>query len=113
MKYNDVIALKGDTLTCNNFYKQSINLNEKNPVYIKNYRIPEAHKKEVIIQVEKMLNDKIIQPSVSPYNSPLLLVPKKSTNEDKKWRLVVDFRQLNKKIVADKFPLPRIIGSTG
>lgn len=107
-KYNDVFALKGDTLTCNNFYKQRINLNDNSPVYIKNYRNPTIHRTEINNQVEKMLKDKIIQPSVSPYNSPLLLVPKKSTNEDNKWRLVVDFRQLNKKVVADKFPLPRI-----
>lgn len=37
----------------------------------------------------------------------MLLVPKKSNNE-KKWRLVIDYRQLNKKLIADKFPLPRI-----
>lgn len=108
LKYNDVFALKGDTLTCNNFYKQSINLNDRNPVYIKNYRIPEVQRNEISNQVENMLKNEIIRPSVSPYNSPLLLVPKKSSNDDKKWRLVVDFRQLNKKIVADKFHLPRI-----
>lgn len=76
-KYNDVFALKGDTLTCNNSYKQSINLNDNIPVYIKNYRIPEVHKNEINVQIEKMLNDKIIQPSFSAYNSPILLVPKK------------------------------------
>lgn len=55
-----------------------------------------------------MLDEDIIEPSISSYNSPILLVPKKSGNNEKKWRLVVDFRQLNKKLLADKFPLPRI-----
>lgn len=55
-----------------------------------------------------MLDNKIIEHSVSAYNSPILLVPKKSSSDDKKWRLVVDFRQLNKKNLADRFPLPRI-----
>ena len=43
-----------------------------------------------------------------PNNSPILLVPKKFSNENNKFRLVVDFRQLNKRITATKFPLPRI-----
>lgn len=37
-----------------------------------------------------------------------MVVPKKSENGKEKWRLVVDFRQLNKKIVNDKFPLTRL-----
>lgn len=51
-----------------------------------------------------------INQSISEYNNPIFLVPKKPLpgSKDKRWRLVVDFRQLNKKISADKFPLPRI-----
>ena len=108
-KFSDIFALQDDNLTCNNFYKQEILLNDQTPVYTKNYRIPEVHRKEINENVEKLLNDNIIRPSVSPYNSPILLVPKKSNDGTKKnWRLVVDFRRLNKNIIADKFPLPRI-----
>ena len=106
--YHDVFALQTDNLTSNNFYKQKIYLTDNSPVYIKNYRLPEVHREEIKSQIDKMLKGGIIQPSVSPYNSPILVVPKKSTTDDKKWRLVIDFRQLNKKILGDKFPLPRI-----
>lgn len=54
-----------------------------------------------------MLRENIIEPSISLYNNPILLVPKKSDDNSKKWRLVIDFRQ-HKKILGDKFPLPRI-----
>lgn len=107
-KYHDIFSLEGDILTANNFYKQKISLQKENPVYIKNYRTPEVHLHEIDKQVNKMLSEKIIQPSTSPFNSPILLVPKKSEKEEKKWRLVVDFRQLNKNVIPDKFPLPRI-----
>lgn len=65
-------------------------------------------KPEVERQVKKMLTNKVIEPSVSPYNNPILLVPKKSDTGIKKWRLVVDFRKLNEKLLGDKFPISRI-----
>lgn len=108
LKFNDVFSLKTDEISANNFYKQKINVNDPNPIFIRNYRIPESQKQEMDAQVQQMLKDKIIQNSISPYNNPILLVPKKSTTGVKKWRLVVDFRQLNKRITPDKFPLPRI-----
>ena len=78
------------------------------PVYVKNYRTPIAQRNEIERQVKEMLDKEIIEPSMSEYNSPVLLVPKKSTDGQKAFRLVVDFRLLNKKLVQDKFPLPRI-----
>lgn len=70
------------------FHKQS------QPINIRPYRLPESHKTEVNKQVQVMLNNNIITPSVSPWNSPLLVVPKKADNlGNKKWRVVVDFRK--------------------
>ena len=106
--FNEIFSLKSDHLTTNNFYKQRINLEDPRPVYIKNYRTPEAQIEETSAHIRKMLDDGIIRDSTSPYNSPILLVPKKSATGETKSRLVVDFRQLNKKILGDKFPLPRI-----
>lgn len=107
-KYADVFHLNDDKLSTNNFYEQRINPLGDEPVYVKNYRMPHASKAEILSQIQQMLENDIIEPSDSPYNSPILLVPKKSPDGKKKWRLVVDFRQLNKKIQPDKFPLPRI-----
>lgn len=108
-EYSDIFALNTDKLTTNNFYKQSLKLIDHNPVYIKNYRVPHVHKTEIKDQVNKMLENDIIEPSTAEYNSPILLVPKKQVSGKKAWRLCVDFRVINQnKLVADKFPLPRI-----
>ena len=68
-----------------------------------------SNRGEIERQIQKMLDEDIIEPSVSSYNSPILVVRKKSEDSDKKWRVVVDYRQLNKKIMPDKLPLPRIV----
>lgn len=108
-EFADIFALSFDKLSTNNFYKQKLKITDTNPVFIKNYRIPHAQKAEIKDQVNKMLENDIIEPSSAEYNSPILLVPKKTTKGKKSWRLCIDFRALNQsKLVADKFPLPRI-----
>lgn len=106
--FSEIFCLENDQITTNNFYEQSIQLKDNNPSYIPNYKQIYSQTDEINGQVNKMLENQIIEHSTSPYNSPILLVPKKSEDISKRWRLVVDFRQLNKKILPDKFPLPRI-----
>jgi len=56
--------------------------------------------------MEQMLSDGVIQHSSSPWNSPILVVPKKLDSFGKrKWRVVVDFRKLNGVTVGDSFPI--------
>lgn len=107
-EFADVFALETDAMTVNNFYTQKLRLKDDSPAYVKNYRTPHSQKEEIKSQVEALLKNDFIEPSASDYNSPLLLVPKPSLNGKKRWRLCLDYRQVNKRLIADKFPLPRI-----
>lgn len=110
-EYSDIFALKTDRMTTNNFYEQTLRTIDNEPVYIKNYRNPHSTRNEIQNQVNNLLANDLIEPSMASYNSPIILVPKKgynNENKSKKWRLCIDYRRLNKKLITDKFPLPRI-----
>lgn len=106
--YSDIFALPEDRMTVNNFYQQKLRISDTNPIYIKNYRTPHSQKSEIKSQVDRLIKNDLIEPSVSNFNSPIILVPKKSTNGTPKWRMCIDYRGVNRKLIADKFPLPRI-----
>jgi hypothetical protein len=111
-EYNDVFHLSGDKLTFTTAAEHAIPTPTIDPtrgINTKSYRIPEVHKEEVNRQTEQMLRDGIIAPSTSPWNSPILVVPKKADASGvKKWRIVVDFRKLNDVTIGDSFPIPVI-----
>ena len=60
--------------------------------------------KELKPQLQKFLEKGFIHPSVSPWGAPVLFVKKK----DGTLRLCVDYRQLKKMKMKNKYPLPRI-----
>lgn len=101
--------MPNDTLTSTKSIQHEISVTDKTPISSKIYRFPEVHKEEVSRQIEKMLKQGIIRPSVSPYSSPLWVVPKKpDASGQKKWRIVIDYRKLNDVTVGDAYPLPNI-----
>ena len=60
--------------------------------------------KELKLQLQELLKKEFIRPSVSPWGAPVLFVKKK----DGSLQLCVDYRQLNKMTMKNKYPLSRI-----
>lgn len=107
-EYADIFTLETDQMSVNNFYEQKLKLKDHEPVYQRNYRTAHSQKQIINEKVQKLLDNDLIEHSVSEYNSPVILVPKKGTGEENKWRLCIDYRNLNKHLIPDRHPLPRI-----
>ena len=72
------------------------------PTSITPYRMAPVELKELKLQLQELLEKGFICPSVSPWGAPVLFVKKK----DGTLRLCVDYRQLNKMTVENKYLLP-------
>ena len=68
------------------------------------YKIALTELKELKVQLQELLDKKFIRPSTSPWGTPVLFVKKK----DGSLRLCIDYRELNKVTMKNKYPLPRI-----
>ncbi|KAK7087226.1 hypothetical protein V1264_021301 [Littorina saxatilis] len=71
-------------------------------VNVKQYPLPFESQKVVEEEVKKMLDLDVIEPSISPFSSPIVLVKKK----DGSTRFCIDFRHLNKITEFDAEPIP-------
>lgn len=83
-KYKNLFAEPDDRLTYTTRVVGEIRTTTDNPIYTRNYPYPLALKEVVDEEIKKLLNDGIIRPSRSPYNSPIWVVPKKEDASGKK-----------------------------
>jgi hypothetical protein len=68
------------------------------------YRMSPAELDELKVQLKELIDSGFIQPSKSPYGAPVLFVKKK----DGTMRMCVDYRELNRITIKNRYPLPRV-----
>ena len=84
--------------------EMEIKLTDNIPVCVPHRHVPRQLYDEVKNYINDLIVNKWVRESKSPYSSPIVCVRKK----DQSLRLCIDYRGLNKKIVPDKQPIPRI-----
>ncbi|GJX86944.1 putative reverse transcriptase domain-containing protein [Tanacetum coccineum] len=68
------------------------------------YRLAPSEMQELSYQLQELADQGFIRPSTSPWGAPVLFVKKK----DGSFRMCIDYRELNKLTVKNRYPLPRI-----
>ncbi|GKA33275.1 putative reverse transcriptase domain-containing protein [Tanacetum coccineum] len=74
------------------------------PVARAPYRLALSEMQELSNQLQELADRCFIRPSTSPYGAPVLFVKKK----DGSFRMCIDYQELNKLTIKNRYPLPRI-----
>ena len=84
-----------------------IRLENEAPITLRPYRCNEKDKETINIMIKELLNQDLIEKSLSAYSFPVVLVDKR--DEGTKSRLCIDYRKLNDVTITESFPIPRVI----
>jgi len=103
-QYGDCFAYNHSDLGTCTLETFKIDTGSSPPIHCSPYRYSPKEKEIIKTQVAELLEAGIIEPSNSPWSSPVILVPKKNG----KIRMVVDYRKLNHVTKKDVYPLTRI-----
>ena len=76
------------------------------PIYLPPYRKSSAEREIIKQEVQKMLDAKVIEPCMSAWSSPCIMIPKKNGKK----RFCVDYRQLNAVTIPTYWPIPLLTG---
>jgi len=103
--YKEILAISLEELSTTKLMPHNIQLIEgAQPIKQKSYRLSKNQADALKGEVVKLINHHLIEPSSSPWSSPVILVPKKNN----KWRMCVDYRKLNNVTIKDAYSLPLI-----
>ena len=81
-----------------------IDLLPETNISIPPYRMAPTELKELKAQLKDLFDKVFIRPSISPWGGSVLFVK----NKDGSLRMCIDYHQLNKVTIKNKYPLPRI-----
>lgn len=110
-EFSEVFKLPQDPLKACTALEIDVPLKHDRPIHVKQYKLCKYFEEEAFKQVQKWLADGVIKPSVSPYNTPLLCVEKKTINKETgkpNIRVCLDLRKINEQVVETFYPLPPI-----
>jgi len=102
--YKDIFASELHELGQTNIIQHTIDTGTERPIRQRAYRATLPDQQFISEEIQRMLDANIIQPSTSPWASPIVVVSKKNGKK----RFCVDYRKLNGITKKDAYPLPRI-----
>ena len=88
--------------------KHKIDTGNSEPIRKKQFKIPHALRSVMDNMVKELQDQKMIEPSASPWCSPVMVVKQTTRDGKAKYRFITDMRALNSVTVKDAYPLARM-----
>ena len=104
IEFADVFAESSDDMGHTSAVKHSIDTGTSARVRQQCRRVPPFRRERAKKMIDDMLQKNVIQPSSSPWASPIILIPKKGGS----LRFCIDYWKLNFNTWKDAYPLPRV-----
>ena len=104
VEFADVFSAVPGDIGRTGIVKHNINTENASPIRQPARRLPIHRREEARKEIAGMLQRGIIEPSSSPWASPIVMVKKR----DGSTRFCIDYRKLNEVTTKDSYPLPRI-----
>ena len=101
-EYCDIFSVCKNDIGLTTMVEHEIDTGSAKPIACQNRRIPFGLEEKVDNLIQELSDKNIIRPSESPWNAPLVIIPKKNGD----LRLTVDFRKLNSITKRPIFPIP-------
>jgi deoxyadenosine/deoxycytidine kinase len=105
-EFEDVFSSNPNDIGLNESVQHEIDTGDHHPIRQQPYRLSFAEREIVQKEIEKMLAADVIEPSRSPWASPIVLVPKKLTEDGRQtWRFAINYCALNQcTLKRDSYP---------
>lgn len=113
LRYHDTISRSKFDLGWTDVIQHKINMQHEIPIHSRQFRVPYEHEAMLKEYVEELLRKGAIEPSRSPYNSPIFCVAKKplpgaKPGDPLPMRVVLDYRRINEASIPDRYCMREI-----
>ena len=106
-RFGSIISRSSTDVGRTKLHTLDIQVTEGNPVFVKQYTIPLKYQNFIDVETKRLEEAGLISRSLSNWSAPCIVVPKKQDPDNPRevqLRMVIDYRQLNKRIITSRAP---------
>ena len=106
-RFGSIISRSSTDVGRTKLHTLDIKVTEGSPVFVKQYTIPLKYQNFIDVETKRLEEAGLISRSLSNWSAPCIVVPKKQDPDNPRevqLRMVIDYRQLNKRIITSRAP---------